>query len=65
MRCHQCHSEMRTTDSSLEGRVYQVWYQCPLCTAEQTVAQPCETPLRRIGKMQRCSSNPNLRRVRI
>lgn len=58
MQCHQCHSAMQLTDSFLEGRVYQAWYQCPLCTAQQTIAHPCKTLLRRIGSMQRCSGNP-------
>ena len=56
MRCHQCHSEMRQTDSVTEGRAHQTWYHCPVCAADQTVSRPCEVPVRRIGKVQRWSS---------
>ena len=54
MRCNHCHSEMRQTDSVTEGRARQTWYSCPVCAASQTVSQPCEAPLRRIGDAQRC-----------
>lgn len=53
MRCHHCHSEMRQTDSVTEGGARQTWYRCPVCAADQTVSQPCEVPLRRIGTAQR------------
>lgn len=55
MRCRHCDSEMEQTDQVAEGRVRQVWYRCPLCAASNTVSQPHQTPLRRIGNLQRCS----------
>lgn len=58
MHCRHCHSEMKQTDTVFEGRALQIWYECPLCSAQQTVSQPCEAQLRRIGSLQRCSSRP-------
>lgn len=57
MRCNHCRSEMQQTDSVTEGRARQTWYRCPVCAASQTVSQPCEAPLRRIGDLLRCSSD--------
>jgi hypothetical protein len=56
MRCRHCHSEMEQTDAVAEGAVRQVWYRCPVCSAIQTISHPYQAPLRRIGKLQRCSS---------
>ncbi|MCG6966088.1 MAG: hypothetical protein LJE59_06235 [Chromatiaceae bacterium] len=57
MRCRHCRSEMQQTDSVAEGGARQVWYQCPLCASSQTVSQPYEARLRRMGDLQRCSSD--------
>lgn len=46
---------MQQTDSVIEGHARQTWYWCPVCAARQTVSQPYEAPLRRIGNAQRCS----------
>lgn len=56
MRCHHCNSVMQETDSVAEGRVSQTWYHCPVCACTHTVTQPCESRLRRLGDLQRCSS---------
>jgi len=56
MRCRHCHSQMEQTDTVAEEGVRQVWYRCPLCSASQTVSQPHQAQLRRIGSLQRCSS---------
>jgi len=55
MRCHRCHTVMRLTDSLSEGHVRQTWHQCPACGANQTVTQPGECTLRRVGSSVRCS----------
>lgn len=55
MRCSHCRSEMHQTDSVTEGKARQTWYSCPICTAVQTVSQPYEATLRRVGNAQRCS----------
>lgn len=55
MRCNHCRSTMEQTDSVIEGRARQTWYRCPVCAAEQTVSQPCQALMRRIGNAQRCS----------
>ena len=55
MRCIHCRSQMEQTDTVTEGGVRQTWYRCPLCAASQTVSQPCQTVLQRIGNAQRCS----------
>ena len=55
MRCSHCRSEMQQTDSIVEGRARQTWYQCPVCAANQTITQPCQTGLQRIGNLLRCS----------
>ncbi|WP_125931955.1 hypothetical protein [Thiosocius teredinicola] len=56
MQCHQCHSEMQLTERVAEGRAEQRWYQCPVCAAHHTISQPHEACLKRIGNLQRCSS---------
>ena len=55
MRCSHCHSQMEQTDTVTEGSARQTWYRCPLCAASQTVSQPFQTGLQRIGDAQRCS----------
>ena len=55
MRCHHCQSEMRETDRITEGGACQTWYSCPVCASLQTISRPYQTPLRRIGNLQRCS----------
>jgi|GEM_PF-5573353 len=55
MQCHRCRTAMRLTESISEGHVRQTWYQCPACGANQTVSQPDECTLRRIGSSLRCS----------
>lgn len=55
MRCNHCHSTMQQTDSIAEGNARQTWYRCPVCTASQTVSQPEQATLRRIGNFLRCS----------
>jgi hypothetical protein len=55
MQCHHCHSQMQQTESVVEGRARQTWYRCPVCAASQTVSQPYQTTLLRIGNAQRCS----------
>ena len=55
MQCHHCHATLQLVDSLLEGHVRQSWYHCPLCGADQTVAQRAEDNLRRFGDTQRCS----------
>jgi len=55
MRCNHCRSSMDQTDSVIEGRARQTWYRCPVCASEQTVSQPCEAMVKRIGNAQRCS----------
>lgn len=56
MRCSHCRSEMQQTDSVTEGRARQTWYRCPVCAASQTISQPYEAELQRIGDLLRCSS---------
>ena len=46
---------MQQTDTVTESGVRQTWYRCPVCSAGQTIAQPCQSGLRRIGNAQRCS----------
>ena len=55
MRCNHCHSQMEQTDTVTEGSARQTWYRCPLCAASQTVSQPFQTGLQRIGNAQRSS----------
>jgi len=46
---------MQQTDSITEGRARQTWYRCPTCAASQTISQPYQATLQRIGDMLRCS----------
>jgi hypothetical protein len=46
---------MDQTGAVTEGRARQTWYQCPVCTSTQTVSQPYDDGLRRIGNSLRCS----------
>ena len=55
MQCNQCGCRMQQTDTVTESGVRQTWYRCPLCAAGQTISQPCQRGLRRIGNAQRCS----------
>lgn len=57
MRCHHCQSTMQLTDSLVEGHARQSWYHCPLCGARQTVSQPCESLVQRLGHTLRCSAD--------
>ena len=60
MRCNHCQSSMDQTDSIVEGRARQTWYRCPVCSSEQTISQPCEALVTRVGNVQRCSCDrPN------
>jgi hypothetical protein len=56
MHCHHCGSAMQATESVVEGHACQTWYRCPLCDARQTVSQPCESMLQRLGHTLRCTS---------
>ena len=56
MQCHHCDTRMQQTDSITEGGARQDWYRYPVCDAVQTVSQPHESDLRRVGNAQRCSS---------
>jgi hypothetical protein len=56
MQCRHCQSEMEQTESITEGGARQTWYRCPVCAANQTVSQPHQARLQRIGNAQRCSS---------
>lgn len=56
MNCRNCRHPMNETDSVTEGGAHQTWYRCPSCAAEETVSQPYESALRRLGQVQRCSS---------
>jgi len=55
MQCHHCQSQMQQTDTITDGGARQTWYRCPVCAAGQTISQPCQTGLQRIGNAQRCS----------
>ena len=55
MRCSHCQSEMQQTDSVTEGRACQTWYRCPVCAASQTISQPHQAVMQRIGDLLRCS----------
>jgi len=46
---------MQQTDSVTEGRARQTWYRCPVCAASQTISQPSQAALQRIGDLLRCS----------
>lgn len=55
MYCNHCHSTMQKTDSIAEGRAQQTWFECPVCAATQTISEPYEQRLKRIGTALRCS----------
>ena len=55
MHCSHCDSRMDQTHTVTEGRATQTWYQCPVCQSTQTIAQPHDAVLRRIGSTLRCS----------
>jgi hypothetical protein len=48
---------MEETESVAERGARQTWYRCPVCAAYQTISQPYQAGLQRIGNAQRCSSD--------
>ena len=49
MHCHHCENLMEQTDSVQEGGTRQTWFRCPLCGAEQTIAEPAPSTCQRLG----------------